>query len=264
VLQFFIFSTILLVLSRLCNFYWFLFAYWLYFAVFKLRLVQLIVIKLKDVIRLFRDIKHGNYFKLMYGIYGVVGEYGQGKTVDMAREYVFLHRRTFFHNPDRYIFISNFHLGDSEHFSTLADVLEWYKVALSQDKGLVIFWDEIQNEYPENDRSFPQAFRTLLTQNRKNKGVRLIWSTQDYTRVNKNIRLMTTKVVQMRCLFKRYMIRRTYSRASYEDFYSCVDIAKKTKLKSLHTEIYIQSDFLRSLFDSFGMLDVAKKNLHLE
>lgn len=263
-LKFLICSSLLAIVSKYLDFWGILALYWLYYALFELKLVQLIIIKLKDGYRLFKSLKDGTYFKRMYGVYGIVGEYGQGKTIEMSREYLHLQHKTAFHNPDDYIFISNFELADTEHFNDLNDVMSYYRIAQIQGKGLIVFWDEIQNEYPENDRAFPQAFRTLLTQNRKGKGVRLIWSTQDYTRVNKNIRLMTTGISHMRCFFGRYMIRRYYNRAVYEDYYACTDMMQKAKRKPLRTEIYIQTDKMRSVFDSFKMLDVAKERLGLQ
>lgn len=263
-IKFLLCSSILAIISKYLDCWWILTIYWLYFALVELKVLQLIIIKIKDGFRLISDIKSGTYFKRMYGVYGVVGEYGQGKTIEMAREYLHLQRKTVFHNPNDYIFISNFNLADTQYFENLGDVMKYYKIAMSCGKGLVVFWDEIQNEYPENDRAFPQAFRTLLTQNRKGKGVRLIWSTQDYTRVNKNIRLMTTRISQMRCFFGRYMIRRVYNRAIYEDFYACTDVMQKAKRKPLQTHIYIQTDDMRAVFDSFKMLNIAKKHLQLE
>lgn len=263
-LKFLICSSFLAILCKYLNNCFLLALYWLYYALFELKLVQLIIIKLKDGYRLFKSLKDGTYFKRMYGVYGIVGEYGQGKTIEMSREYLHLQHKTAFHNPDDYIFISNFDLVGTEHFKDLSDVMSYYRIAQYNGKGLFVFWDEIQNEYPENDRAFPQAFRTLLTQNRKGKGVRLIWSTQDYTRVNKNIRLMTTGISHMRCFFGRYMIKRYYNRAVYEDYYACTDMMQKAKRKPLRTEIYIQTDKMRSVFDSFKMLDVAKERLGLQ
>lgn len=262
--RFLICSSILAIICKCVDCWLFLFVYFAYFALFELKLLQLLIVKLKDAILLIKEIKNGTYFRRIYGVYGIVGEYGQGKTVEMAREYLHFQHKTVFHNPDDYIFVSNFDLADTQHFENLSDVMKYYALALNTGKGLVVFWDEIQNEYPENDRAFPQAFRALLTQNRKGKGVRLIWSTQDYTRVNKNIRLMTTQVNQMRCFFGRYMIRSIYNRATYEDYYACTDVMQKVKRKPLRTHIYIQTDEIRSVFDSFKMLNVAKKHLQLD
>lgn len=244
--------------------FWFLAVYLAYYIIFKWKLPQLLGYKIYDIYSAFRDVRAGTYFARKYGAYGVVGEYGQGKTIYMALDYLRLQRRKLFHNPADYIFISNFGLGNTAPFKTLDDVVNWYRVALDQNKGLVVYWDEIQNEYPENDRFFPQEFRTLLTQNRKNKGVRLVWSTQDYTRVNKNIRLQSTMIIQMRCFFSRYMIAKKFRRASYEDMYNTVELSKRLKKRPLATEIFIQDKKIRCLFDSFKMLDSARKILGLD
>ena len=243
---------------KLPSFYFLMF---IPYFVFKYKFFGFICVKFKDFCNYLRDIHSGTYFKRIYGIYGVVGEYGQGKTIEMSRQFLKLKHKSKFHNPDNYIFISNYGLSDSLPFKTLADVLAYYRMAVKENKGLIIFWDEIQNEFPENDKSFPMEFRVLLTQNRKFYGVRLIWSTQDYTRVNKNLRLMTTVVTQMRCILGRYMIASLFKRAVYEDYYSTTDIGRKIKKRSFYTYNYIQTDQLRSVFDSFKMLDISKQRL---
>lgn len=235
----------------------------LLFLFHKFDIYKFLYLKFCDYRKKIFELKNGTYFKRIYGIQGIVGSYGQGKTIHMCKTYYDLIKPTKYHNPDNYIFISNFGLCDTIPFVTLADVLDFYKMALEEGKGLIIFWDEIQNEFPESDRNFPLAFRVLLTQNRKNYGVRIIWSTQDYTRVNKNIRLMTDTITDMRCFFERLMLARVYKRRVYDDFYNSVSLSNKTKKKSVIFTAYAQTDKLRNMFDSFKMLDVAKNILDL-
>ena len=262
ILFYIICSVILFLICNSVHNYIILFIY-LLFVLYQYKIYQLILIKIKDLIALFKDIKNKTFFSRKYGIYGFVGEYGQGKTICLAKEHSKLLKRKLFYNPDAYIFISNFGLYGTEHFKDLSDVMRYYRAAVSADKGLIVYWDEIQNEYPENDRTFPAQFRVLLTQNRKNKGVRLMWSTQDYTRVNKNIRLMSTRISHLRCLFKRYMIEKIYTRAAYEDYYATTDLSRKVHKRPVRTVLFIQTDKIRSMFDSFKMLDIAKDRLGL-
>lgn len=237
--------------------------FYILFVLYLFKIYHLFVIKIKDLFVFFKNVSTGTYFKRIYGVYGYVGEYGQGKTICLAKQHSKLLKRKLFYNPDNYIFISNFGLSGTRHFNNLSDVVEYYRTAVNSGKGLVIYWDEVQNEYPENDRTFPQQFRILLTQNRKNKGVRLMWSTQDYTRVNKNLRLMTTRVSHLRCLFGRYMIQRIYKRDVYEDYYATVDLNLKVRKKPIWTTIFIQTDKIRNMFNSYKMLDIAKSVLGL-
>ena len=245
------------------NNYFLLGCYLLYYA-FRVKLFHLAFWLIKDLFVFISDIATGKYFKRYYGIYGVVGEYGQGKGVALAHQYtdIIKPRKLFgryIHNPDNYIFISNCYMKGCTSFETLADVMKFYNEAMSSGKGLVVFWDEIQNEFPENDRNFPPQFRFLLTQNRKLRGVRIVWTSQDYTRVNKNIRLMTTSVRHMRTYFKRYTIEKVYKRFVYEDLYNTTDIRQRVRKIPQKINIIVQTDKLRDCFNSFEILDSAKK-----
>lgn len=233
----------------------------IFIQLLRYKIFTFIYIKFFDFYTFLKDIKNNTYFRRIYGVYGYVGEYGQGKTICLVKEYLKLSKRTKFHNPDNYIFISNFNLKGTEHFNTLDDVLVYYRLAVSSRKGLIIFWDEAQNEFPENDRNFPPQLRVLLTQNRKNFGVRLLWSTQDYTRVNKNLRVQTIRISEMRCIAKRYMVESVYCRNLYEDYYNSVSVDNKVKKKALIKHRFIQTDLMRNMFGSFVMLESAKNIL---
>lgn len=254
---YFILTLFVLFISIVTHNLFILFIYILY-ILYKFDIYRFIILKFIDYRKKILELKVGTYFKRIYGVCGVVGSYGQGKTIHMCKMFHDLKRRSKYHNPDNYIFISNFGLTDTIPFLTLQDVLDYYKIAVQENKGLIVFWDEIQNEFPESDRKFPLIFRVLLTQNRKNYGVRIIWSTQDYTRVNKNIRLMTDTITDMRCFFERLMIARVYKRRVYDDFYNSVSLNNKTKKKSVIFTVYAQTDKLRNAFNSFTMLSSAK------
>lgn len=194
--------------------------------------------------------------KKLYGVDGIVGTWGSGKTVSMVNMYLELKKE----HPEA-LYISNFGLDGTSAFVDIDDVVERYKYCTENDINLVVFWDEIQNEFPESDRNFNPMFRLLLTQNRKNAGVYFVWSTQDYTRVNKNIRLMSRYISHCRTFFNRLTRIKQYNRDDYDMYYSAVNVDRKLKVDSRRTKYFLQYDYIRNMYDSFAMLEHVKKKV---
>lgn len=196
--------------------------------------------KLIDV---YRGKKHGVKPHL-FGIRCVVGMYGQGKSVSMtwlAMEY----RKKY--GNDVYI-CSNYGLGIQDFPFSSIDVL-----TKDYDKPIIFFWDEVQNDFPATDKVFPKCVRQALTLNRHGNGKMIYWASQDHELVHKTIRRLTIEYGWVKTLAKRLTRIKWYTDYDYQCMFEENDVNKKMKIHPIKRQSFVQTDYLRSLYNSFGL-----------
>lgn len=192
----------------------------------------------------------------LYGIYGFFGLWGQGKTISMVEELYQLRKD---YGDDIYIFTNfGFKLEDSE-FDNWRMLLDEY------DKSAVFAWDEIQNEFTSRDfKNFPTELLTMLTQNRKGNGIRIYYTSQRFSRVDKIFRELTYICYECKTHFNRLTSCAGYYWEDYEQLFSVKSVDNKLKIHPRKRHIYIQTDFIRNLYDSYKMLESAKSKEYLD
>ncbi|MEE0684995.1 MAG: hypothetical protein UC703_11425 [Bacilli bacterium] len=206
---------------------------------FKIILLDLIKWKLID---LYRFKKYGKKLH-MYGVRCLTGMYGCGKTMAMTKIAFDLRRK---HGNDIYI-CTNFGLSLQDF--EFNDVRQ---TGVQYDKPIVFMWDEVQNEFPATDKVFPKEIRQALSLNRKGNGKMFYWASQDHELVHKTIRRLTIEYGVCKSIFGRYTKVRWYRDYDYRALYEEVDINKKMKIHPFKKMKFIQSDYIRSLYDSYG------------
>lgn len=206
---------------------------------FKIILLDLIKWKLID---LYRFKKYGKKLH-MYGVRCLTGMYGCGKTMAMTKIAFDLRRK---HGNDIYI-CTNFGLAIQDF--EFNDVKQ---TGVQYDKPIVFMWDEVQNEFPATDKVFPKEIRQALSLNRKGNGKMFYWASQDHELVHKTIRRLTIEYGVCKSIFGRYTKVRWYRDYDYRALYEEVDINKKMKIHPFKKMKFIQSDYIRSLYDSYG------------
>lgn len=192
----------------------------------------------------------------VYGIYGYFGLWGQGKTIGMTRELYYLRKR---YKDKIYIFTNyGFKLEDK--------VFDDWKMLLDDyDKPAVFAWDEVQNEFNSRAyKNFPTELLTILTQNRKNNGKRVLYTAQRWHRVDKVFRELTYMCYECKTRFGRLTSLKGYHWEDYEDLTSSTDLKHRMKVKSNNIKLFVQTDYLRSLYDSYQMLQTAKTKEYLD
>ncbi len=215
-------------------------------TVFPFGLIRFIVFKIKDI---FNKKKSDNDLRI-YGIYGYFGLWGQGKTIAMTKELFDLRKKY----GDKIYIITNYHFSLQDFEFT-----DWRQLLVTYDKPLIVGWDEVQNEFSSrNFKSFPTNLLTLLTQNRKGNGVRILYSAQRWERVDKIFRELTYICYECKTRFNRLTGIRGYHWEEYEQLLSTKQVEFKIKIKPVKRKVFVQTDYLRSLFDSFKMLETAK------
>jgi len=201
-------------------------------------------------IDLSRSIKNKDKKVHLYGIYGYFGLPGKGKTIAMTEELMNLRKK---HGDKINIYTNYGFLQEDAPFDN------WRMLLKEYDKPCVFAWDEVQNEFNSRDfKNFPIELLTLLTQNRKGHGKRILYTAQRYSRVDKIFRELSFLVGECRTIFGRYTIVRWHDTEDYEMLQSTPDVSKRMKIRCRKKTTFIQTDKIRNNYNSFQMLETAK------
>lgn len=211
----------------------------------EIRLYKKIVLFFYWLTKDFRYIlKHGRPFG-EYGVSMYCGMQGYGKTVAMV-EYLERMRKRY---PEAMI-LTNF--GYIHETRPMGDWRDFYEVR-NGEKGVIFAIDEIQNEYNSNNwKDFPEDLLSEITQQRKQK-VKIICSSQVYTRVTKQLREQTFDVIDCRTLANRWTFTKAFDAMEYESVISQPML--KNHLKRKWRKNFIQDDKLRNLYDSYKKVE---------
>lgn len=211
-----------------------------------LLLPYLIYRKIKDV--------RETQFRL-YGIYGFFGLPGKGKTMAMCKYLQDMRKR---YGDNIYIMTNFFYQDQDFEFTSWKDLLKEY------DRPLIVAWDEIQNEFNSRDfKNFPISLLTLLTQVRKKNGIQLLYTAQRWHFVDKNFRTLSFGCYECSTILGCYTVAKLYDPVDYDNLCSQSDYDKRMRIKPHSYFSFVQSDKLRSCYDSFQMLESAKSKEYL-
>lgn len=191
----------------------------------------------------------------LYGIYGFFGLPGKGKTIGLTYELERLRKK---YGDKIYICTNYFYENQDFPFEG------WEMLLKKYDKPLVVAWDEVQNEFTSrNFKSFPVELLTILTQNRKGNGIQLLYSAQRYNRVDKIFRELTHEAVRCSTFAGRYTKLRYFYWEDYEELHNQTSVNLKMKIRPIKSVSFIQTDYLRNLYDSYKMLASAKSKEYI-
>jgi len=226
------------------------------FPLFTLPIIRLLLFGLRlmgwVVVDIFRAVARRYDRRIhLYGIWCYVGLPGAGKTMSLVR-YLDEQRRKY---GDKILIITNFYYaGQDAHLSGYEMIED-----LTYDRPVIFAWDELQNEFNSREyRGFPIGLVHELTQNRKGHGKQIVYTTQTFTAVDKNFRNLTSKVIDCRTHLRRLTVCRHFKREFYEARIESKSIERKVRIKPMRKERFLQSDYLRSRYDSFQRLDYLK------
>lgn len=206
---------------------------------FKFNLLELIKWKIIDVRR---SIKYGVKPHL-YGVRCITGMYGCGKTVTMTKLAIDYRKKY----GDKIYICTNFGLSIQDFsFNNINQTTRQY------DKPIIFMWDEVQNDFPAQEKVFPKEVRQALTLNRKGNGKMFYWASQDHELVHKTIRRLTIEYGLVKTLFGRLTKVKWYHDYDYKVLFEENDINKKIKIHPFKRDSFVQTDYLRSLYNSFG------------
>lgn len=195
-------------------------------------------------------LKKNGYIKFNeFGLRLYEGAQGSGKSMSMVYQ-LEEYRKNF----GKSLFIAtNFgYVHEDFCLSSFEDIPNCVHLAKEKNcTGVVIGWDEIQNDFDSQTRTYPIAILRTITQQRK-QGIKILATSQVFTRVAKAIREQTFEVVSCKTYFNRLTVQRFYNPIDYEFFIANPDKKKKLDLKKKFS--FVQTDELRELYDSFAVI----------
>lgn len=212
---------------------------------FFIKLFKFIGFKFYD---LYHILKYGRPFS-EFGVTMFCGRQGAGKTVAMV-EYLERMRERY---PEVKI-ITNFgYIHETKPMQSWEDFFN----ERNGEKGVIFAIDEIQNEYNSTSwKTFPEGLLSEITQQRKQK-VKIVATSQVFTRVVKQLREQCFEVVECRTLGGRWTFTKSFDAEEYNAVID--DPEKKRKLRRQWRKNFIQNKRLRELYDSYAKIERLKK-----
>ena len=190
-----------------------------------------------------------------YGLRLYSGCQGSGKTSSMVEQL----ERYRLEYPDIFIATNFFYSYEDMSIKSLDDLVDLPKMVRENGyTGLVIALDEIQNDFDNSMRTFPVTILRTITQQRK-QAIKILATSQVFTRVAKAIREQTFEVVQCRTLLGRWVFQTWYDPTEYEYYIQNANKDDKLKVKKKYN--YIQTDTLRGLYDSYAVIDNLSQHI---
>lgn len=197
--------------------------------------------KVKDIIYI---LKNGREFE-EFGVTMYSGRQGGGKTISMV-EYLERMRIKY----PKCIIVTNFAYENEDY--PLNDWRDIVNIRNGTD-GVIFAIDEIQNEFSnEKWKSFPDWLLSEVTQQRKQR-IKIVATSQIYTRVVKQLREQCFEVVECRTFAKRWTINRAFDAEDYNTVIDNPD--KKQKLVRIWRRNFIQDDYIRNIFNSYDKVE---------
>jgi len=120
-------------------------------------------------------------------------------------------------------------------------------------EGVIFAIDEIHSEYSTaSSKNFPESLLSEISQQRKQR-IKIVATAQVFTRVAKPLREQCFTVKLCSTFLKRWTSSREYKAQAYELY--CESISRDKKLKAIGKHSFVQSDFLRSCYDTYSKIE---------
>lgn len=197
---------------------------------------------------------NGKVFK-PYGLTVFCGRQGGGKTISMV-EYLDKMKKLY---PDS-IVITNFnYIGQDMPFTSWRQFTE---ICNGLD-GVIFAIDELQNEYNSNNwKDFPEDLLSVVTMQRKQR-IKIVATSQVFTRVVKQLREQCYEVVECKTLFGRWTKQKCYDADDYNYIIENPTPERKFRTRKKWKYSFIQSNFIRNLFDSYAVVESIKQKEYI-
>lgn len=198
---------------------------------------------------------NGRVFK-PYGLTVFCGRQGNGKTISMV-EYLDKMKQLY---PNA-IIITNFnYIRQDMPFTSWRQFTE---VRNGLD-GVIFAIDELQNEYNSNNwKDFPEELLSTVTMQRKQR-IKIVATSQVFTRVVKQLREQCYEVVECKTFLGRWTKQKCYDADDYNYIIDNPTPERKFHTRKKWKYSFIQSNYIRNLFDSYAVVESVKNKEYIE
>lgn len=182
-----------------------------------------------------------------FGLWMFCGRQGSGKTVGIV-----YHLEEMRKKYPKAIIVTNFDYKYADfNLKSLNDLL----TIKNGEDGVIFAIDELQNEFSSAvSKNFPETVLSLVTQQRKQR-ICILASSQVYMRVAKPLREQCFYVVDCRTFFQRWTRMKCFDAQDYNTIVDKSDVVEaKMKLRKIWKKSFIQTDFLRNLYDTYAVV----------
>ena len=124
------------------------------------------------------------------------------------------------------------------------------------DKGVVFVIDEVQNNGLDWSK-FPETLLQVITMQRKQK-IKIFLTSQVYKNVVIQLRRQCFEVIECKTFLGRWTRYKCYDAEEYNNILDIATPEKKMKLHKKWKYSFIQSNFLRNLYDTNQIVDTLK------
>lgn len=204
------------------------------------------------------DLRHKLVKFPFYGCKFYVGKQGSGKTISMVNELEHIRHKY----PNCKIYTNFGYKYQNYNLSDISDLTNEY--FYNGDDGCVFAIDEIQNEFSCLDsKNVPVEILSAITQQRKHKCY-IICTSQMFGRVAKPLREQAFFVTECTTLFGRLTSNRQYDGYEYSETNEETISYKKSHRHVQKFDVFVQSNYLRDLYDSFAIIKRLKRGVRYE
>ena len=192
--------------------------------------------------------ERARYFR-EYGFTLFVGRQGSGKTISMV-QYLNEQKERY----PRCQIVTNFGYEQADRrMESWRDLLE----IRNGTDGVIFAIDEIHSEYSSASwKDFPESLLSEISQQRKQR-IKIVSTSQAFSRVVKPIREQAFSVIACDTYLGRWTFNKEYDAAEYST--SDTPYQVKKKVKPIRRSSFVQSNYLRSCYDTFEKIKRMEK-----
>ena len=213
------------------------------------KIPKYLIFRIKDIIKYYKNKEWENF--VMFGLFIYLGKFGTGKTCSMVDRAYHLAKKY-----KHLKILTNFNLYNFPEHTEIIPLTNFNQIVDISGDTLILI-DEISSIFNSRNWSkggIPADLIGLLLQVRKEKKV-IFATAQVFKQVDALIRQITFEVVVCNTIGQRWTFQKQYDALDYEKVMDTYDLLPRCLSRSS----FLQTEQVRSRYDTYEMIDKAKK-----